>query len=91
MSLLKEVKLSDSCEKLSRGGWQKMPMSDDIKNLLIGQSVFSKKSKDIINEEKGYFKLVPTSKEDNILAKIESKINVYILSARENKLYVAEI
>ncbi len=73
--------------------WKKLPLNEDIKSLLIGTSVFSNTDKEILSLKNGYYKLLidDLSQNDNIIEKLNKKINLIIVDGNTDRVFKAAI
>ncbi|MDO5717802.1 MAG: hypothetical protein Q4P34_02365 [Tissierellia bacterium] len=66
--------------------WNKLPLNEDIKSLLVGTSVFSNRDKEIIGLKEGFYKISFDNNED-IIEKLNNPINILIYDHKNKRAF----
>ncbi|MDO5689749.1 MAG: hypothetical protein Q4G61_05835 [Tissierellia bacterium] len=76
----------------TKNAWRKLPLHRDIQSLFLGISAFSKREKEIIKAEEGFYSVVVNEqKGDNIASKLASELDILIFDSKNQKTYKATI
>ncbi len=73
--------------------WKRLPLGKDVQSLFLGISAFSKREKEIIGAEEGFYRieLDQGMSGDCPISKLASELNLLIFDSRKNTTYRATI